>query len=123
VSSTVGTVGTEAPRAVSRKDKRGRWRRFTLLTVGALVVVFPIYWMLVTALSPQSELVGSALRLWPSDLEPSFVRAWNLLPFSTWYVNSVLIAVVAVVITVSINLLAGFVFAKYRFPGGPCCSC
>jgi len=99
------------------KEKRGRWRRFALLTGGALVVLFPIYWMLVTALSPQADLVGPDLHLWPSTLEPSFGRAWSSLPFSTWYVNSALIAVVAVLITVGINLLAGYVFAKYRFPG------
>ena len=101
-----------------RKEKRGQWRRFALLTVGAAVVVFPIYWMLVTALSPRPDLVGPVLHLWPSSVQLSNVsRAWNSLPFSTWYVNSVLIAVVAVVLTVSINLLAGYVFAKYRFPG------
>lgn len=108
--------GVSAPG--SARDRRGRWRRFAALSAGALVVVFPIYWMLVTALSPRADLVGSALHLWPSSIELSnFSRAWSSLPFATWYVNSVLIAVVAVVITVTINLLAGFVFAKYRFPG------
>jgi ABC-type glycerol-3-phosphate transport system permease component len=92
--------------------------RLALLTAGALIVVFPIYWMLVTALSPQADLVGPALHLWPSTVDTSsFSRAWTSLPFSAWYVNSTLIAVVAVAITVTINLLAGYVFAKYRFPG------
>ena len=128
----MSSIGTGTPAAVpvepveppatvaaeSTRDRRGKWRRFALLTIGALVVMFPIYWMLVTALSTQSDLVGPALHLWPSTLEPSnFSRAWNSLPFSTWYVNSLMIAVVAVVLTVGINLMAGYVFAKYRFPG------
>lgn len=128
----MSSIGTGTPAAVpvepvetpparpeeSTRDQQGKWRRFALLTIGALVVMFPIYWMLVTALSTQSDLVGPALHLWPSTLEPSnFSRAWNSLPFSTWYVNSLLIAVVAVVLTVGINLMAGYVFAKYRFPG------
>ena len=100
------------------RDRAGRWRRFAVLTVAALVVIFPLYWMLVTALSPQADLVGSALHLWPSSPDlGNFSRAWNALPFATWYVNSLMIAVVAVLLTVGINLLAGFVFAKYRFPG------
>ena len=103
---------------VSERAKRGKWRRFALLTAGALVVFFPIYWMLVTALSTQADLVGSDFYLWPAHLRfDNFSRAWNSLPFSTWYVNSLLIAVVAVVLTVGINLMAGYVFAKYRFPG------
>jgi ABC-type glycerol-3-phosphate transport system permease component len=125
--STVGTSepaavpgGEPAPRPAPVPDRarKGQWRRFALLTAGALVVLFPVYWMLVTALSTQADLVGPALHLWPSTLHPgNFATAWNALPFSTWYVNSVLIAVVAVVISVTLNLLAGFVFAKYRFPG------
>jgi ABC-type glycerol-3-phosphate transport system permease component len=103
---------------VTARVTRGRWRRFALLTAAALVVVFPIYWMLVTALSPQSDLVGPDLHLWPSRLEPGNVsRAWSSLPFADWYVNSLLIAGVSVALTVAINLLAGYVFAKYRFPG------
>jgi multiple sugar transport system permease protein len=104
--------------AVSTRDRQGRWRRFALLTAGAVVVIFPIYWMLATALSPRADLLGSALHLWPSQLVFGNVsRAWSSLPFATWYVNSLLIAVVAVAVTVAVNLLAGFVFAKYRFPG------
>jgi ABC-type glycerol-3-phosphate transport system permease component len=103
---------------VSERAKRGKWRRFAALTAAALVVVFPIYWMLVTALSTQADLVGSAFYLWPTQLRfDNFSRAWNSLPFGTWYVNSLLIAVFAVVLTVGINLMAGYVFAKYRFPG------
>ena len=118
MSTQLGELGGADAPPVSEREKRGRWRRFAILCVLAAVAVFPIYWMLVTALSPQSDLVGPALHLWPSTLEPGNVsRAWGSLPFSRWYVNSLLIAVVAVALTVVINLLAGYVFAKYRFPG------
>ena len=93
-------------------------RRLLVLVAGALVMVFPLYWMLVTAISPQSELLSGDLRFWPSSPTWDNVsRAWNAQPWSQWYVNSTAIAVVSVVITVAINLVAGFVFAKYRFPG------
>ena len=97
---------------------RGRWVRFGLLCAGAVVILFPLYWMLVTALSPGSDLVASTLRLWPSS--PSLAgigRAADRFPVGAWFVNSVSIAVVSVVLTVTLNLLAGYVFAKYRFPG------
>jgi len=118
----MSTVQTEpepvVPEGSTHRDRAGRWRRFAVLTAAALVVLFPLYWMLVTALSPRADLVGEALHLWPSRLDlGNFSRAWNSLPFATWYVNSLLIAAVAVFLTVGINLLAGFVFAKYRFPG------
>jgi ABC-type glycerol-3-phosphate transport system permease component len=39
------------------------------------------------------------------------------MPFLRWFWNSTVIAVVAVVITVTLNLLCGYAFAKFRFAG------
>jgi alpha-1,4-digalacturonate transport system permease protein len=39
------------------------------------------------------------------------------LPWDQFYINSIAIALIAVVVTVFINLLCGYTFAKYRFPG------
>ena len=89
-----------------------------LLVVGAFIMVFPLYWMFATAIRPRTELFGGGFRLFPSDLVWSnFSQAWGKLPFALFYLNSILIAVIAVVATVFINLLAGYTFAKYEFPG------
>ncbi|WP_331271946.1 carbohydrate ABC transporter permease [Motilibacter aurantiacus] len=101
------------------RRRRGRDAgRLGLLVVLAVVMAFPLLWMLLTAVSPDRDLNSADLRFWPSVLRlDNFSRAWNSLPFSTWLVNSVAIALVAVVITVAINLVAGFVLAKMRFTG------
>ena len=41
----------------------------------------------------------------------------SMAPFGTYFLNSSIVTVTAVIITVFINLLAGFSFAKYSFPG------
>ncbi|CAA9481540.1 MAG: ABC transporter, permease protein 2 (cluster 1, maltose/g3p/polyamine/iron) [uncultured Rubrobacteraceae bacterium] len=89
-----------------------------LLVAGALVMVFPLYWMFATAVRPRTELFGGGFRLLPSELVWSnFSEAWGKLPFTQFYINSIIIAAIAVVVTVFINLLAGYTFAKYEFPG------
>jgi multiple sugar transport system permease protein/alpha-1,4-digalacturonate transport system permease protein len=89
-----------------------------LLVAGAFVMLFPLYWMLATAIRPRTELFSGGFHLFPSDLVWSnFSEAWGKLPFTQFYVNSLIIAAIAVVITVFINLLAGYTFAKYDFPG------
>lgn len=89
-----------------------------ILVLAALVFFFPIYWMFATAVRPQSEIFAPEIRLWPSQFVwYNFVEAWQQLPFTRWYINSVMIAVIAVIITVFINLLAGYTFAKYNFRG------
>ena len=52
----------------------------------------------------------------PTGLE-QFRRVVGPLPFRQFYINSFAIAIIAVIVTVFINLLCGYTFAKYKFPG------
>jgi alpha-1,4-digalacturonate transport system permease protein len=89
-----------------------------LLVAFAAVLFFPIYWMFVTAVRPKDELFNGEFDLWPSQLMWSnFAEGWSRLPFGQFYINSFAIAIIAVIVTVFINLLCGYTFAKYKFPG------
>lgn len=91
---------------------------WVLLIIGAVVMFFPLYWMFATAIRPRTELFSGEFNLFPSGLVWSnFTEAWGKLPWTQFYINSIVIAVIAVVVTVFINLLAGYTFAKYKFPG------
>ncbi|PSL00381.1 carbohydrate ABC transporter membrane protein 2 (CUT1 family) [Haloactinopolyspora alba] len=88
------------------------------LVCGALVMAFPLYWMFATAVRPAAELFTGKFDLVPSEFAWSnFSAAWDKLPWGTFYQNSVLIAVIGTCITVFINLLAGYAFAKFSFKG------
>ncbi len=90
------------------------------MAVAVLVTVllmFPMYWMLRTSLASTDELSRLPVRLWPTEwLWENYVRPWSQYPFARWLANSVLIAVLSVVLTLAINLSAGYAFAKLRFP-------
>lgn len=110
--------------SLGKTSKERPWLRpanllvWAILVLGALVMFFPIYWMFATAVRPADQLFNGEFRLVPEDfLWNNFVVSWNTLPFDVYYLNSVAIAVIAVVVTVFINLLAGYTFAKYDFPG------
>jgi multiple sugar transport system permease protein/alpha-1,4-digalacturonate transport system permease protein len=88
------------------------------LIAGAIVMVFPIYWMFATAVRPHPEIFEAIARLLPSSISWNNFRAvLTRYPALTWVSNSVVIAIAAVVLTVFINLLCGYTFAKFRFPG------
>jgi alpha-1,4-digalacturonate transport system permease protein len=88
------------------------------LVAGAVVMVFPIYWMFATAVRPHAEIFEAVARLLPSSLSWSnFHTVLVRYPVLTWVSNSVIIAVAAVALTVFINLLCGYTFAKFCFPG------
>ena len=82
------------------------------------VLVFPLYWMVVVALSPRAELVSGDLRLWPQSLTlDNFRNVLSAFPVAEWFGNSVAIALVVAAITVTVSMLAGYAFAQLRFRG------
>jgi multiple sugar transport system permease protein len=102
-----------------KRDQRGP---YVVRLVGAvlvsLIIVFPLYWMVVVALSSRSDLLGSTLRLWPRALTTeNFSRVLAAFPVTTWFGNSVAIALTTAIITVVVNLLGGYAFAQLRFRG------
>jgi ABC-type glycerol-3-phosphate transport system permease component len=113
--------GASAVRARTPRQERmtgGRWVIWALLVCGGLVMFFPVYWVFVTAISPGGLAQTSGFSLWPSKIDLSvFGRAFREQPIRTWMVNSLVISVASVLISVFISLLAGYAFAKYRFRG------
>jgi alpha-1,4-digalacturonate transport system permease protein len=107
-------VTTTSP-ARQRLETGGLW---LLLASGAVVMFFPIYWMFATAIRPRDEIFSGEVNLLPTGwMWSNFTDALSRMPFLDWTWNSLVIAVVAVVITVSLNLLCGYAFAKFRFAG------
>ncbi|WP_432573733.1 carbohydrate ABC transporter permease [Kineococcus sp. SYSU DK005] len=110
-------LSVSAPAAAPGR-RRPRWPRLVVVVLLALVWVFPLYWMLVTALSSRSDLAAGRVGLLPTSVDlDAFRRVLVDFPLLQWVSNSAAIAVVAVVLTVVVDVLAGFVLAKHRFPG------
>jgi alpha-1,4-digalacturonate transport system permease protein len=108
-------MATTAAPLRQRLETGGLW---LLLAAGAVVMFFPIYWMFVTAVRREDELFSGVVGLLPTTwVWSNFTDVLSKMPFLSWAWNSSVIAVVAVVITVSINLLCGYAFAKFRFAG------
>jgi multiple sugar transport system permease protein len=89
------------------------------LALFALVVLLgPLVWMFGTALKEQSEVFT-----WPPSVFPkhmhwdNFVQAWNGAHFSRYFINSTIVSVISVVTNVFLGAMAGYAFARLRFPG------
>ncbi len=108
-------AGQEAEVPTSR---RSRGLRTATAVVCVLLLMFPMYWMLRTSVAPPDELSRLPVPLWPQAWRWSnYVEPWSQYPFARWLTNSVVVAVVSVVLTLAVNLCAGYAFAKLRFPG------
>lgn len=118
-SGASGASGAPVPKArPSRRFTGGRAAIWVLLVIGAIITVLPVYWIFVTAVSPPSQVNTSQFYLWPSSLNwDNFATAFQTQPIVTWFLNSAVITVGAVIVTVLTSLLGGYAFAKYKFPG------
>lgn len=89
---------------------------FVIMFSAALLAMFPFYWMFVTAVKPVDEIFAFPPKLWPSEFVwPNFKTALQRAPFGLYFRNSFIVTLLSTSITVFINLLAGFAFAKYKF--------
>ncbi len=90
---------------------------YALLGVAVLVVVFPLVWMLGTAVKPNTQILDLRASLWPSHFEwGNIVKAWNAAPFGRWFLNSVIFSVGSTFGQIATSLMAGYAFAMYEFP-------
>ena len=102
---------------VSRRRAANSLTHLVLLAAG-LVMVVPFIWMVSTALKGNSEIYIYPPTWLPEQIHlENFSRAWRFAPFGRFYVNSIFVAVTITLSQVVTSALAGYVFARVRFPG------
>ncbi|EYR63966.1 sugar ABC transporter ATP-binding protein [Actinotalea ferrariae CF5-4] len=91
---------------------------FLTLCVLSVPFVFPTWWMVTTSFKPISQVFAFPPSLWPQDasLQP-YRDALTLQPFAQQYWNSLYIAVLVTLGTIVFSSMAGYAFARVRFPG------
>lgn len=102
------------------RDRRPlRWLVLALVAGGALTVFFPFFWMAVTSLKTPPEIQRVPLQVAPdrwSNLD-NYREVFERQPFGRFLLNSGLVASVSALSSVIVSALAGYGFAKFRFPG------
>ncbi|MEU6998034.1 carbohydrate ABC transporter permease [Nonomuraea sp. NPDC046570] len=98
-------------------------RRVKLLLYGTLLVlcvpfVFPTWWMVTSSLKPIREIFAFPPSLLPGTWDFSaYAKVFELQPFAGQYLNSLYIALVVTAGTMAVAAMAGYAFARIRFPG------
>ena len=81
-------------------------------------VLFPLFWMLVTAFKTSREIGSIPPTVFPREWYlGNFRKIFTDQYFPRYFLNSVIVSVAVTIIAVFGSALMGFVFAKYKFPG------
>ncbi len=116
-------VDTVEARTRARGGERLRRRRdpqaagaSLALAAGIVVVAFPFYWMVVSALKPPTEMYD--LRLLPAHPTlDNFAEVLTRTQFARWFANSLIVATLTTLSIAFFDSLVGYTLAKLRFPG------
>jgi multiple sugar transport system permease protein len=89
---------------------------YGLLCLLCVPFVFPTWWMVTSSMKPISEIFSESLL--PSEWTFStYEQVFRMQPFGQQYWNSLYIAVIVTIGTMAVAALAGYAFARIRFPG------
>lgn len=126
------TAGTSAgktrpqdrPQAPPMRNRRGRRWLSTRAMAWLVVVVFggfgllPVYWLLVTALTPNEQTFAYPPALFPSDLTlDNFGRLASNPQLVRYLINSIVVSVITAVLSVIVAAYMAYSFSKFRFHG------
>ncbi|WP_077488803.1 carbohydrate ABC transporter permease [Sinomonas mesophila] len=113
-SQPVPRTGPARPGAARRRplDRRVNWWLTALLLVLSLTILIPLYFTVVTALKTPDQLGGSGFDL-PTEVRwENFADAWTLTNFPRAALNSALITVGAVALTILTNSMVAYAIAR-----------
>ncbi len=92
----------------------GRVLLGVLQVVLALFVLVPFFWMVSVSLKPATEPFAIPARLWPEDPTlANYVTAFRP-EFQTYFLNSLVVALSTVAVTVTLGLLAAYCFSRAK---------
>ena len=110
---------TSPVEARAPRSRRSRWPSawHLLLLPLSLLMLTPLLWMLVTAVSTSEEARRFPPALPKSIQWSNFTDVWTQAPFGHWFLNTAIVSIVVVAANLVLCSLAGYAFARIRFRG------
>ncbi len=98
--------------------KLGTWITNLMATFLALLWSVPVIWAIIASLRPANDPMSRG-DVWFSNTLTfeNYTRAWSLAPFGQYYINTIVVVLIILVVQLITIVLAGFAFANYEFFG------
>lgn len=91
---------------------------YLALIASSIIMLVPFYWMVSTSLKLEADVFASPVEWVPQPATlVHYVEIWTRLPFARFFFNSVFVATMVTLSNAFFATLAGYAFAKLKFPG------
>lgn len=106
------------PRSGMRGRPLRRWLMYLMLAVASAAVLLPFYWMVVSSLKTDSDVVTVPIKWLPhSVVWHNYLDIWRKSQMTTWLKNTLILSFAVTVLQLFTGSFAAYGFAKVRFPG------
>ena len=83
-----------------------------------LVIMFPIYWTVITSFKDESSMLQLPVKYWPSPFTfDNYKYIWDNMGFDHYFFNSVFVTGVSTIACTLISIFGGYAIARYKFKG------
>lgn len=90
--------------------------KYTLIGLVTLIFIFPIYWMIVTSLKPNSVIMRLPPQFFPgSPITDHYISVLSDNRFFTFYKNTVIVAALTTAGTLLLAIMASYSFSRFRY--------
>ena len=90
---------------------------YLFLTIGAITMIFPFYWMITGAFKTGTEIISFPPVWIPSSFAlTNFIEAFERAPFLNYFINSLTAMICSVSICSFTTIVGAFAFSKLNFP-------
>jgi multiple sugar transport system permease protein len=104
--------------ASTGRRRRALSARYTVLIIGALIMVIPFLYLLSTSFKPHILLFEIPPQFIPKHATTAnYVQVWSSNSFGRYFANSVFVAVVSTAVSVLLSSMMAYGFARFDFPG------
>ena len=92
---------------------------YFLLSIWALFVLFPFYWMVMTSFKSYSAYNGEFIPrlITAAPTLENYFEAFSAVPLGKYFLNTVIFTAITTGIMLAVTVLAAFAFARLDFPG------
>jgi multiple sugar transport system permease protein len=102
---------------ISSKSK-GNILTHVILIVGAAIMILPFLWMVLTSIKTLTESVQIPPKILPDVVQwGNYPAVMKILPFASFYVNTILMMIGRVIGSVLFSAMAAYACARLNFPG------
>ncbi|MGN7356438.1 carbohydrate ABC transporter permease [Paenibacillus sp. SAF-054] len=91
---------------------------YFLLLILLVLFLFPVYWIVVTSLQANSDLMQLPIHWWPSKVTwNSYAEILQSSVFLTFYKNTAIVALGSTILCIIVSIFAGYALSRFKFRG------